>query len=91
MKTLAVTECTRITVGEINSTDRVFSIRIILEQVAEKLNVPEEQILGRVLRYITNLVLLDVLERPTDTIPVCDDTPLWVSTKSVNMFEPCSS
>ena len=89
MKTLPVIECTRVTVGEINSTDRVFSLRIILERVAEKLQVPEEQILGRVLRYITNLVLLDVLERPTDTIPVCDDTPLWVSAKNVDMFEPC--
>lgn len=88
MNVSPIIECTRTSIGEINAEDRVFSARIIVERVAEKLHVPEEQILSPVFYYLKNLISLNILERLDDTQPLCDDSVLWISAKNVKLFVP---
>lgn len=88
MNIVHVTDCTRITIGEINKEDRVFSPRIVAERVAEKLQIPEEQILDSVFHYLKNLISLGLLECSKNISYVKEDTALWVTPSKVLQFSP---
>lgn len=88
MEMIPMIKCTRITIGEINQEDRVFSARIIAECVAEKLNIPEDQVLGKVFRYVRNLVVSHFLEIQKITSALEYDTPLWIAHGKLPLFVP---
>jgi hypothetical protein len=88
MNVLPVIDCTRITLGEINEKDRVFSPRIIAGEVAEKLHIPEEQILDQVFHYLKNLLSLGLLECSKIISQVKEDTAIWITPSKVLQFSP---